>query len=494
VVAVSGRAGALAWVALVPWVVALSPARPPLAVLAGAVVYTVVFALGDLLPAFVPATAAYFEIGTWRAAAGLTLSLTLLSIVHGAALGIVLLGRPLRIGPGAVLWYAAVWACWEVLRSVIVPYYPGAVLGVSQHDVLPVLQVASLCGIAGVTFTVVAVNVGVAACLRPGRLGGRVAALATGLAVAALVVGGGRLRLARQANARSATGPEVLAIDVGALEPASGSLGRYLAASPDAAQPGLALVAWPESALLADVERDRVLWGELTRFVGTLGVPLLAGGPGSVLRGPRLVPFNSMHLVRPGGTLESYHKRHPVPVAERWPAVLGAPPAELSSVEAGDRLPVFTLGESAFGVLICFEITDAAGARALANRGARFIVNATNDAWFVASERPPHLEWAAVRAVETGLPILRVANAGPSLVVDRYGRVVASSRRTDDGAQLRTRMPGGERTFYARAGDVFLGGCALVVLAGVWQTRRAAAGVTPPAAERASDRRDSPAC
>jgi apolipoprotein N-acyltransferase len=321
-----------------------------------------------------------------------------------------------------------------------------------------------------VTFTVVAVNAAVAACLR--SVGGRRwAGLATGLAIAAVVVGGGQLRLTR-ADARPAAGPEILAIDVQALTPAAGSLERYLAASRNAVGPGLSLVVWPESALTADVERDRVLWGELTRFVGAVGVPLLAGGPGFALRERRLVEFNSMHLVRPPGALESYHKRHPVPIAERWPAVLGTPPADLSSIEAGDRQPLFTLDDTAFGVLICFEITDATGARALANANARFIVNATNDAWFTTSEEPPHLEWAAVRAVETGLPILRAANAGPTALFDRYGRQIAKSQPTTDGATLRTKIPHGEPTPYATLGNTFQAGCALVILLGVWRARR----------------------
>jgi len=165
--------------------------------------------------------------------------------------------------------------------------------------------------------------------------------------------------------------------------------------------------------------------------------------------------------------MRSYHKRWLVPLAERWSSLLGTPPPELASLEAGEEATVFSLGDTAFGVLICFEITDAAGARALARGGARFIVNMTNDAWFIGSARPPHLPWAAVRAVETGLPVVRASNAGPSAVFDRFGRPVASSRPADGPAVLTAHVPAAAPTLYAQTGDVFLGLCVATVLAGL---------------------------
>ena len=111
----------------------------------------------------------------------------------------------------------------------------------------------------------------------------------------------------------------------------------------------------------------------------TVGPGHLAGRPGTELvHAGRVVHFNSAHLVAPGEGLRTYHKRYLVPFAERWPSFLGAPPAELAAelagLEPGEAPGVFPLDDGVFGVLICFEITDAAAARALAARGARFIV------------------------------------------------------------------------------------------------------------------------
>jgi len=225
---------------------------------------------------------------------------------------------------------------------------------------------------------------------------------------------------------------------------------------------------WPESALLTDPEHDPGTWAALSSFVAQHGTPLLAGGPGTALSAGRgAVYFNSAHLIVPGHGLRSYHKRWLVPLAERWTFFLGTPPAELASLEPGEESTVFSLGDSAFGVLICFEITDPAGARALARGGARFIVNMTNDAWFMSSARPPHLPWAAVRAVETGVPVVRASNAGLSAVYDRFGRAAATSRPAARPTVLSARVPASAPTVYSRTGDVFLAACAFAVVVGV---------------------------
>ena len=438
------------------------------ATIAVAVVYTLTFSLGGLEPWFARSTSAYFRIPLARMLELTAPPLALLAVAHGTLLGALLLARPRRAGPRQVLWCAALWAGWEYVRTLVFPYYPAAVLGLSQHATVAVLQLASLTGVAGVSFVLLACNVGLASLIAPSGAHGRAraAAAATGIAAAAVTIAWGTMRIA--GGMETSSGPRVAAVDVNARERSTSTLARYLAASEDAASTRPALLVWPESALITDLEHDPSAWTVLTRFVAEHGTPLLAGGPGAARSARRGVAhFNSAHLITPGHGMRSYHKRRLVPLAERWSSLLGSPPPELASLEAGEEATVFSLGDTAFGVLICFEITDAAGARALARGGARFIVNMTNDAWFIGSARPPHLPWAAVRAVETGLPVVRASNAGPSAVFDRFGRPVASSRPADGPAVLTAHVPAAAPTLYARTGDVFLGLCVATVLAGL---------------------------
>ncbi len=457
----------LAWGALVPLFLALRDARGGTTV-ALAVAYAVVLGLGGLTPWLSRAAAAYFDLDRGHAVAYTLAFLVPVFAAHGTLLGLLLLGRPRRVGPADVVWCGAAWASWDALRTAVFPRFPGAVLGLSQHATVPVLQVASACGLAGISFVVAAFNAGVASMLPGGTAPRRARALAaaTGVAIAVGAGAWGARRVAVEGMAGSAPGPRIAAVDVDAARAADGTLDRYVAASEGAVAAAPALLVWPESALTTDPEHDRAAWATLNRFVDAHATPLLAGGPGSVRRGAAgLAHFNAAHLLTPAHGMRSYHKRGLVPFAERWPALLGAPPSGVESLDAGDEATVFGTGDGAFGVLICFEITDGAAARALVRRGARFIVNLTNDAWFPAAA--PHLPWAAVRAVETGLPVVRAANAGVSAVFDRFGREVAVSRPAGAPAVLTAGVPPGAPSLYARSGDVFLVACLAVVLAGL---------------------------
>jgi apolipoprotein N-acyltransferase len=73
---------------------------------------------------------------------------------------------------------------------------------------------------------------------------------------------------------------------------------------------------------------------------------------------------------------------------------------------------------------ICYEIIFP-GLVDHAVAGADMMINITNDAWFGDTPGPyQHFSQAQLRAVETGLPLLRAANNGISAVVDGYGRVI----------------------------------------------------------------------
>ena len=83
------------------------------------------------------------------------------------------------------------------------------------------------------------------------------------------------------------------------------------------------------------------------------------------------------------------------------------------------------LGLPLFSPLICYE---AIFSGAVIDRDDRpdFMVNLTNDGWYGRTTGPyQHFAIVRVRAIEEGLPILRIANTGISGVVDPLGRIQA---------------------------------------------------------------------
>ena len=140
---------------------------------------------------------------------------------------------------------------------------------------------------------------------------------------------------------------------------------------------------------------------------------------------------NSMVALDSEGTVRgSFDKFHLVPFGEyvpiRWlPGIDRIAPGE-SDFSPGPGPQTLNLpGLPPVSPLICYEIIFP-GAVTEPGRRPGWLLNLTNDAWFGLSTGPyQHFASARLRAVEEGLPLIRVANTGISGIVDPYGRVLA---------------------------------------------------------------------
>ena len=228
------------------------------------------------------------------------------------------------------------------------------------------------------------------------------------------------------------------------------------------------LVLWPESALFYALPQTYPT-SLATRAATIAKAPILTGC--ALVEGQSF--YNSAALFRPGDTTYAAirHKRHLVPFGEYIPLDKAIPwlqrlvPTGASCSPGYDSTPIdIPLKERPplrLAPLICYEDIYSTLARDAARHQANILVNLSNDNWFDGScELRLHLAQSAYRAVETGLPLLRVCNGGVSAVVTPAGRATPC---TSDGTRLEGFAASGvwtvpylqtpPRTFYSRFGN-----------------------------------------
>ncbi|MEI6558559.1 MAG: apolipoprotein N-acyltransferase [Rhodospirillaceae bacterium] len=343
-----------------------------------------------------------------------------------------------RVIAFALLWTAAEWA-----RGHFATGFPWLLVGYGWVSWPAVLQTAAVTGVYGLSLLTLLLA-GLPALLGDPALPRRRArtALAAGFGLLALIamagiarldssdtgtVPGVRLRLV-QANVQQS-----MKWDPRARE---GNFQRHLALSLAPVGPGETAptaVIWPETAItffLAQDDRHRAAVGAAVPPGGLI----LTGAPRATLAEDRAVHFwNSLMAIDGAATLiGGYDKAHLVPFGEylpgrawlpSWVGTIAAGPSDFSAGPGPRTLHL--AGLPPVSPLICYEAIFPGAVLDGADR-PHWLLNLTNDAWYGLSAGPhQHFAITQTRAVEEGVPLVRVANTGISGVVDAYGRVTA---------------------------------------------------------------------
>jgi len=198
--------------------------------------------------------------------------------------------------------------------------------------------------------------------------------------------------------------------------------------------PGLEKVThiiWPETAVPYTIKAG----SPLLRMLGASipeGKILITGALRDEGEGDRWRVWNSlMALNHDGSIVGVYDKTRLVPFGEFLPFRSLLPKSWLTPVGDTDfsrgAVP-HTLewpGLPPIYPLICYEAIFPELGIASGER-PQLLLNVTNDAWFGTSTGPyQHFHMARMRAVEEGIPLVRVANTGISAVVDGFGRIIS---------------------------------------------------------------------
>ncbi|HMO72892.1 MAG TPA: apolipoprotein N-acyltransferase [Paracoccaceae bacterium] len=391
----------------------------------------------------------------WMAPFALVLMAFGLGLFWAGAAALAALARG---GAARALAFAATLTGAEALRGVAFTGFPWAQPGHAFIDT-PVAQVAALAGPLALTLlAVTAAALPVAA---------RLAGTAVSAAILATAWGWGAVRLALPDPPPPDPAPVLRLVQPNAEQAAKWDpdLARRhfdtLLALTEPPVAGLApdLVIWPETALPYTIDRVPQAVAEIAEAAG--GAPVAAG----VQRTDGgLRAWNSLAVIGPGGTVGPvYDKHHLVPFGEYipfgdlmadWFGLRAFAAQDGAGYSAGPGPTLLDLGPQLGTALplICYEaVFPAIPRRAGARPG--WIVQVTNDAWFGTLTGPyQHLAQSRLRAVEQGLPLVRVANTGVSAVIDARGRMLQSLPLGQRGV-IDAPLPGAlPATPYARRG------------------------------------------
>lgn len=360
----------------------------------------------------------------------------------GVALAVcVLLFRRLLLR-GRSVWAAlavpTAWVAIEYISSLLSPHGTFGSIGYTQMDALPILQVAAVAGLWGISFLVLLVPTAIAVLLTPqaatrSRL---IVAVSTAVVLAvSLAYGGWRLQVPAVSTMRiglvsleKPIRPALAEADGQALQ------ARYVDALNRLADQGARLVLIPETSFATPDASVPALAQVATQRGITVAT-------GIDFKGDAQVERNMLTVLQPAASSPAtYSKHHLIPGLER-------------QYTPGGNYTMLA-GEPRIGLAVCKDMDFHDIGRAYAARNAQLLLV---PAWDFSIDGWLHGRMAIMRGVESGFAVARAPRSGRLTLSDDRGRVVAEASSEQHDAELVGDLPLREtRTLYSHWGDWFV--------------------------------------
>ena len=344
----------------------------------------------------------------------------------------------------AALVFPAIWVTFEFVGARLSPHSTFGNISYSQMDFLPVLQIASITGIWGISFCLF-LFAGTAGALLSGygdARSKRILATATA-AILVAVLGFGAWRLYITPPVTQSVTVGLLASDMPGniltekhadtlrLMSQYAEMARYLAAR------GAKVIVIPEKTSVF-LDSDLPEYDSILRTTASQTGALIVVG---VIRLSQGKKWNEARLYSPDGTIRTYEKHHMLPSFE-------------SSFTVGTARTEWQEPSGRWGVEICKDMDFPRLSRQYGNDGTGLLLV---PAWDFTSDGWLHGRMAILRGVESGFSIARAPKEGILTVTDDRGRVLAerNTKSAQFAALLATVPVRHDTTIYARFGDWF---------------------------------------
>lgn len=379
-----------------------------------------------------------------------------------------MLGRANPVRVAALFGLAGLWVIGEWTRTWVLSGFPWMPLAASQWQRMTILQISAFTGAGGVSFILIAMNLGFAAyaqkVLKEGRAG---MAKRSPEFFAALFL----LLICMATQLQETFNRHQFSVPLGrvafvqpfipqtvkwdnAQGPAILSVLEDLTRTAGATQPDLIL--WPEATTPWAVKGDASMRTWVEQLVARTGTPLMLG---SIARQPSATNpaeedwLNGVFIVDPVTGLQTafYAKRKLVPFGEFVPLrpLLGwlekIVPVGEDFLRGTDPSPLVVNVRGrplALGPLLCYEDIFPQTVRTSVLAGADVLVVHTNNGWFgEGGAAYQHASNSVLRAVENRRPVLRCGNGGWSGWIDEFGSIRAVLTRDPATGVISTASP-----------------------------------------------------
>ena len=219
------------------------------------------------------------------------------------------------------------------------------------------------------------------------------------------------------------------------------------------------IVVWPEVALTLFLNEEK----ELLEYLSTVlpkNIILVTGSLRREFDDSGYKVYNSFFILS-DDKVQFYDKVKLVPFGEFIPFknildFLKVTPGstDFTSGSKENNIKLNFNNESIFiEPSICFESIF----QTFSFNKINFFINITNDAWFGQTTGPSqHLAATIFRSVEKGVPLVRSANSGISVIINKNGKIIKSKGLNSAGYLQSNISLGDNKTFFMKVGNTSL--------------------------------------
>ena len=408
---------------------------------------------------------------------GLVLLIAFFSVHNVLAAFVYTLARSVKIKgkPWLLVLFPLFYAGLEMTRTRGDFSFPWSHLGYAFGNQLELLQALSVIGIFGYTSMIIASNMIVEKGIRREGIKKKWPVLIPVFILAGLAIQGSIVLSRTDAQPfyikEGDKAPNIALIQPSIAQGAKWSRTRFdsivdktLGMAYDSVPDSTDIILMAETAIPDHLRRQPLVIRRLQKLANDKDAYVLTGALDHMRiknsDGPRRYEiYNSSFMFSPGGHdgWQRYIKKHLVPFSERIPfddifPILNYVDFGEGDFVPGTETPVYGLYH--WTPYICYDAIFGDLVREAAREGSRLMVNITNDGWFGRSTAPGnHLNLVRYRAIETGMPVARIANSGISAFIDQYGHYSHNTNLFETTVVQRKMQLKTRHTLYERIGD-----------------------------------------